>query len=367
MPCGTSKPRLGKCASPPPSLTCLVLISSGPELGRTAKVRLLLGTEPRPETVRLEVALDQLDAALRHDGDLLLFDAVTHKAVRRLLDFLDSGKMEVRLHDRQFLHAKAYIFRVGGGCIVGSSNLTYGGLVRNLELNLGCYEDTVVARVENWFDELWEQSKVYDLKAIYNDWLMDEYSPYLIYLRVLWELYGPKLEQPVDGIDSDIPLTEFQKHGVAQAQRILNECGGVLVADGVGLGKTLLACEIIRRYRKRRDRVLLVCPASLRGMWTIFLNRYQLHVDCVSYEKLAHDKQLGGARSHLMNQLDDYALVVIDEAHNYRNPDTRRADVLRHLLMGNRPTCSCFRPPPSTTRSGTFTTCLTTSSDMTVC
>ena len=37
-----------------------------------------------------------------------------------------------------------------------------------------------------------------------------------------------------------------------------------------------------------------------------------------------------------MNQLDDYALVVIDEAHNYRNPHTRRADAL-HLLMCNRP------------------------------
>ena len=181
-----------------------------------------------------------------------------------MLDFLDSVKMEVRLHDRRFLHAKAYIFRVGGGCIVGSSNLTYGGLQGNLELNLGHYEEAVVAKVENWFDELWEDSKPYDskLKAIYNDWLMDEYPPYRIYLRVLWELYGHELEQPVDGIASDIPLTTFQKHGVAQALRILKKCGGVLVADGVGLGKTLLACEIIHRYRKRRDRVLLVCPAA---------------------------------------------------------------------------------------------------------
>ena len=126
---------------------------------------------------------------------------------------------------------------------------------------------------------------------------MDEYPPYLIYLRVLWELYGHELEQPVDGMGSDIPLTTFQKHGVAQALKILQKYGGVLVADGVGLGKTLLACEIIRRYRKRRDRVLLVCPAALRGMWTIFLYRYQLHVECFSYEQLARDEQLGGVQS----------------------------------------------------------------------
>ncbi len=105
-----------------------------------------------------------------------------------------------------------------------------------------------------------------------------------------------------------------------------------------GLGKTFTAGEIIRDYRERRQRVLLVCPASLRDTtWKKFLNDYQLLVECLSYEELANDAQLGGERGHLKNPLDDYALVVVDEAHNYRNPETaKRAAILRRLLSGKR-------------------------------
>jgi len=125
---------------------------------------------------------------------------------------------------------------------------------------------------------------------------------------------------------------------VWRAKRILKKYGGVLIADGVGLGKTYTAGEIISEYRESRQRVLLICPASLRDTsWAKFLNDFQLLVDSVSYEQLASDAQLGGDFNHLKNPLDDYALVVVDEAHNYRNPDTTaRAAVLRRLLAGKR-------------------------------
>src|SRR5207247_8719544 len=99
-----------------------------------------------------------------------------------------------------------------------------------------------------------------------------------------------------------IPSTTFQKHGVWRARKILARYGGVMVADGVGLGKTYTAGEIIRDYRERRQRVLLVCPASLRDTtWERFLNDHQLLVECLSYEELANDAQLGGDRGHLKN------------------------------------------------------------------
>ncbi len=327
------------------------------DLAQVSKVRLLLGAEPQPEanlperrpgdpfepefTKRLVAgALEQLVTGLRRGRDLLPFDSRTDSAIRRLLDYLHSGKVEVRRYNDQFLHAKAFVFRtVGGGILVGSSNLTYGGLKGNLELNLGHYEDAVVAKVENWFDELWENAVPFDLAAIY-DRLMAEYPPYLIYLRVLWELYGAELEQETRDVPmtGDIPVTTFQKHGVWRALRIMRRCGGVLVADGVGLGKTYLAGEIVRLYRERRQRVLLVCPAALRdSTWDEFLHEYQLFVECVSYEQLARDRQLGGDQDHLRSPLNEYALIVVDEAHNYRNPDApSRAGVLRRLLLGPR-------------------------------
>ncbi len=324
------------------------------ELGHISQLRLLLGAEPRPEpqwpepqpgesrdeafTRRLvDESLRELDAALRRSRDLLPFDLETDASIRRLLDLLRSGKIEVRRYTKHFLHAKAFLFRTpGGGLVAGSSNLTYAGLRKNAEVNLGHFGPPAVPRVELWFDRLWAEAESFDLAAIY-DRLMAEFAPYLIYLRVLYALYGEELAQEQQET-GEIPLTTFQEHGVWRALRILQKCGGGLVADGVGLGKTFLAGEILSQYRARRQRVLLVCPAALRDTtWKEFLHRFQLFTECVSYEELANDQQLGGTHRHLHGSVEEFALVVIDEAHNYRNPDSpARAGALRRLLMGPR-------------------------------
>lgn len=328
------------------------------EIERVGKVRLLLGAEPRPEAAwpvrkpgdkppaeflrhQVEQSLDEQDAGLRRSVDLLPFDDATDAVVRRLLEFLHSGKIEVRRFETQYLHAKAFLFRVvGGGLLVGSSNLTQAGLRGNLELNLGHYEDPVVNKVESWFDELWDRAAPFDLAAIY-DRLLADYPPYWIYLRVLWELYGQELEEEAEesGDLAGLPTTTFQRHAVWRALRIMKRYGGALVADGVGLGKTYVAGEIIRIYRSRRQKVLLICPASLRdSTWKRFLHKFEFDraVECVSYEELAADHRLGGDSAKLQRELDEYQLIVIDEAHNYRNPASKaRAKVLRELLRGD--------------------------------
>jgi len=155
------------------------------DLERLPRVRLLLGAEPTPEAVRPErrpgdpigeelerreirTALEHLDRGLERQRDLLPFDRETDAAVRRLLAFLRSGRIDVCRLQGQYLHAKAFNFRLaGGGLLVGSSNLTRGGLRGNLELNLGHYDDPIVARVERWFDELWERAEDFDLAAVF--------------------------------------------------------------------------------------------------------------------------------------------------------------------------------------------------------
>lgn len=327
------------------------------ELEQAPRVRLLLGAEPQPEAARpqpqpgdpaepawterqIAQGLVQLDLALRQSRDLLPFDTETDAAIRRLLEALHSGRVEVKRLTRRFLHAKAWVFRAAdGGVIVGSANLTAGGLRHNLELNLGLRDGPAVPQVGTWFDELWEAAEPYDLAALY-DRLMAEFPPYLIYLRVLFALYGAELDEEAAESGRGLPLTSFQQHGVWRALRILKKCGGVLIADGVGLGKTFIAGELIQVFRARRQKVLLICPASLRdGTWNGFLTRFGFdrHVECVSYEELANDAQLGGEQPHLQAQVDEFQLVVIDEAHNYRNPDSdARAKVLRRLLLGPR-------------------------------
>ena len=324
-------------------------------LRRSSGVRLLLGAEPLPaarlperrlgeprgERYEKRLADEELDRAerkLRRDRDRLPFSVPSRAAVSELLDFLESGKIEVRRYEHRFLHGKAFLFSGKQGVLAGSSNFTLAGLTSNLELNLGQYQPGVVAKVEEWFGRLWDDARPYDLAAIYREQFA-EHPPYLVYLRALWERYGSELEEEA-GDSGRIRLTRFQTDGVFRAKRILDRYNGVLVADSVGLGKSFIAAEIFTEVIERnRQRALLIAPAQLRdGMWRQFRRRYQIGIEVVSFEQLADDKQLGqGEGTALASSIGDYSLVVIDEAHAFRNPDTKRARALRQLLRGDPP------------------------------
>jgi hypothetical protein len=344
------------------------LADLAPQLEGIPRVRLLFGVEAprdvevqRPkvgestedfETRLIQQGLREADEAARAARDRFPFTRDGVQALRRLIAQLRGQNVEVRRYARAFLHAKAYIFvppdgALGGraGVIAGSSNLTGGGLSRNLELNLGRYDHPTVAQARQWFDALWDEAEPVDLAGFYEA-IFAPYSPWEIFLRILYQLYGEEVEALEEEQQKGLPLARFQVHGVVRALRLIRACGGAIVADEVGLGKTFIAGDIIRIYHQRRQRALLICPAQLRDTtWKKFLQRWQFEVavDCLSYEELANDKQLTDpdhprlAREHLPRPVDEYQLVVVDEAHNYRNPDTpTRAAVLRRLLSGQK-------------------------------
>ena len=243
----------------------------------------------------------------------------------------------MKRYEKRFLHGKCYLFGSHEGALVGSSNFTYAGLTTNLELNVGEYQPHVVDAVAAWFDSgFWDNAADFDLAALYEA-RYALYEPYLIYLRVLLELFGGDLA--AESTISELNLTAFQRDGVFRAERILDDLGGVLIADEVGLGKTFLAGDLLRAaLRERRQRVLVVAPAALRdGPWRAFLHKHQLEdAEIVSFEQLQRDKRFGaGGEDHVLK--DDpnaYALVVVDEAQGFRNPDASRSAALRALLRG---------------------------------
>jgi hypothetical protein len=317
-------------------------------------VRILLGTEPHPPRVRrsheakpasdepIADAVAALQAALVVERDLLPFDAATARAIQRLQDFLLRPTTEVRLYRERFLHGKAFVFGHEAAVIAGSANFTANGLVHNLELDLGQFEPERVQQVRRWFDDLWERAEPYDLAAIFAARAVP-YEPYEIYLRMLYELYGeePELRDDVAVApgQTGMRLATFQRLGVLRARRILDRYGGVLIADGVGLGKSFVAGGLIQHaVRDEGLRALLVTPASLRdSTWHAFLNRYQLFVENVSYQQLAADAQIGTTdpstrQPHLKARADEYRLIVVDEAHAFRNPDTFHYRALRRLM-----------------------------------
>jgi hypothetical protein len=255
---------------------------------KAGSVRLLLGAEPEAPTAhvrRLEEDSGQLPLALEgsvrtmvEDRNLLGFELEAESSARRFVDWLARDSVEVRRFEHGFLHGKAYLADTpededAEGVIAGSSNLTYPGLATSHELNLGHYDPGTVNQVRDWFEEMWTGGVDYKhaLIRIYGQ-RFEEHSAYLIYLRMLYEKYGAEVEALADASPTGLGLTSFQSDGVTLANWILAKYSGVIVADGVGLGKTYIAGELIREaVEDRRQRVLVVAPAALRdGPWRAF-------------------------------------------------------------------------------------------------
>jgi hypothetical protein len=323
------------------------------ELEQAPSVRLLLGAEPDPAVGQRTVPPvtdEETRAALRNHGewlererDLTGFsreeDAAAHRMVEWLQSIGDSGSriVEVRRYAKGFLHGKAYIAEHPQvpAVLAGSSNLTYAGLMLNVELNLGYPTGEHTHLVQEWFEHFWAESETFDLAGLYaRRW--EPHSPWLVFLRMLWELYGDTSAD--DQIVSTMHLTGFQREGVARMLRVLDEHGGVIVADEVGLGKTFMAAEVMRRATEQaRQRVLIVAPAALKAsMWEPFLERYDMsrRIKVVSYAELRiHWQENPDFRA----DVDERALVVIDEAHNLRNPSAQQTEAVAELLSGPNP------------------------------
>lgn len=319
------------------------------------QVRILLGAEPDQEGIerwrqpseprgkayereQINKALQTLDANLKRDRNLLGFSREIDKNLQRLVDFLRSDRVEVRRHEDRFIHGKAYLFSAREGVLAGSSNFTGGGLTSNLELNIGTYQPTVTEKVQDWFEDLWSESKPFDLAQLYEA-RFKRYDPHLIYLRVLYERYGDELEAE-QAEDGGINLTNFQEDAVRRAKSFLDEHGGVVVADEVGLGKTYIAGELLHQYVQRnRQRALVVAPAYLRdGMWVGKGAEWGVQFEVISYAELRQSSQLGGDKQGVLDlEKDKYQLVVVDEGHAFRNPNAQQSQALRRLLRGDPP------------------------------
>lgn len=308
-------------------------------------VRILIGAEPEPEVVpdTLEVdhenpsrAVNRLQNAIVAGRDEIAFDAKVDAKIQRLKDFLERDTTEVRIYWKRFLHGKAFVFGNEEAVIAGSANFTAAGLNHNLELDLGQYDPDKVIRVHEWYEDLWKDADPYDLAGIF-DARLEEYDPHTIYLRMLYAQYSPELvvDEQAKAIFGTMQLADFQRIGSQRAIRILDKWNGAILADGVGLGKTIIAGDVIRTFTIERGlRVLIVCPAALRGMWDRFLRHHNLPGNVLSYAQLGRDKRLveGGETDHLGLPPQQYRLVVADEAHALRSSDTLAYGAMKSFL-----------------------------------
>ncbi|MBI3742995.1 MAG: hypothetical protein HY261_01735, partial [Chloroflexi bacterium] len=322
-------------------------------------VRLLLGAAPEPGALanealpeagsavrdRFEASLD----ALRRERDFQSFPPLRKAVLERVAAFLRRDDTQVKRFTERFLHGKAYLLGIlppsgfaQGAALITSANLTSAGLTRNLELGAVHYQPTAVTLALRWFEGLWTRAS--DFREELLDLLLPalpETDPQTVFLRALLELYGDSLpEEPVEAGRPGGDLTQFQRDGYDRAQGILERYHGVIYADGVGTGKTLIGLEFIRNYARDKGlHTLIISPAQLRDrMWKRRLDEYNLPGQVLSYQELALDRQLlpsrPGARRVLNVDKEIYRLVIVDEAHAFREPDTYWYEALDRLMGG---------------------------------
>ncbi len=188
----------------------------------------------------------------------------------------------------------------------------------------------------DWYDARWAEAADFKQELVS---LLDaskfgghEYTPYEIYLKALYAYFRDELSGeglPVAGTRSAVELTHFQEDAVKRARRILERYDGVLIADSVGLGKTWIGKKLLEDTAyHRRQKALVVCPASLREMWQHELQEAAISAAVVSQELL-------GREDFEVRPYRDVDVILIDESHNFRNPHTQRYGNLERLIGAN--------------------------------
>ena len=79
---------------------------------------------------------------------------------------------------------------------------------------------------------------------------------------------------------------------------------GVLLADEVGLGKTIEAGIVLCQFwAERKRRLLVLCPASLRKQWALELQeKFNLPVQVVDAKTYREVQRSGGTTSRCGNR-----------------------------------------------------------------
>ncbi len=274
-----------------------------------------------------------------------------------ILDAFKSRKIECRVYNKNKFHAKAYIthFRddyLGnfikamnvptGYALVGSSNFTKAGLTQNIELNVQVAHD--VDQLQNWFDEHWENGE--DITSAVLDIIenhVKEFSPYDVYLRSMYEFFKGREETVSEWEQHDSiifrGLSQYQIDGYKSLVEIAKRYFGAFLCDGVGLGKTFVGLMLIERFvKKERKNVVLIVPASARtSVWEVTINKYipEILEGFFPFKIINHSDLLLEKNRNLMRQIQEQAeVIIIDEAHHFRNRSSSRYNKL-YDIIGN--------------------------------
>lgn len=266
-------------------------------------------------------------------------------------DKIKAGTLEIRKTDEP-CHAKMYIFDYcdtfneggedPGSVITGSSNLSYEGLAGRVEINTRFNDKNSHIDAKSIFNELWDKSIIiadkehideFDKKVIDHIWYEKLYSPYKMFLRVLKEYFSipttENLLSPYDITEGKFANLKYQTDAVQMAINSIKNHNGVIVADVVGLGKSIIASTVARDLRLR---TIVICPPHLEEQWCSYRDDFGFTASIYTTGKLEDALKY----YQRIVKADEQYLIVVDEAHRYRNEYTIDYTFLHQLCSGNK-------------------------------
>jgi ERCC4-related helicase/HKD family nuclease len=286
---------------------------------------------------------DEFFKRLKDDIQNADYSKDVEEGILEFIHDVSKGKIQIKAHPDKNIHAKIYIFRPepfnshnSGSVITGSSNLTLPGLETNFEFNVELRDFDEVAFATKTFDQLWDESidiSPEDVESTKDaTYLNEDFTPFEIYIKFLIEYFGKSLDYDPESIE-DLPKgytkLRYQVDAVNEGYLKLMKHNGFFLSDVVGLGKTIVAAIIAKKFYWRtgpRTKTLIIHTPPLEKAWKKVI--YDFDVPGVEF--------ITNGSLHKVLNPDDYDLIVVDEAHKFRSDESEMFNKLQKLCKTPR-------------------------------
>ena len=328
------------------------------ELGDVSDIRILIGINADNIFRTHNLGWEMLEAPekakqlyseqFRQDIIDANYSKEIEEGIFQLCQDIVDGRLQIRIMPDKNLHAKFYLClpqnhneNSDGWVIMGSSNISDPGLgtgqAPRYELNVAMkdYDDVHFCHEE--FEKLWEQSvtlKPEDLEAPINGTYFGyQPTPYEIYIKVLIEAFGDQVEEDFNiQLPDGVKELKYQKDAVIQGYQMLLQHNGLFLSDVVGLGKTMIATMIAKRFIEangKNTKILVVYPPALEDNWRSTFKLFGIYKKAQFITNGSLSKILEGRDQYA--DKEEFDLIIVDEAHQFRSDTAGRYDELQKI------------------------------------
>jgi len=308
-----------------------------PGWGTEAPIRVVMGPETsnRTKSILLSLVTDQV----------IEYDDETIEILQR---FIEKGLIDFRVITERNFHPKLYSFylrsEVPDDIWAGSANFSRSGLQRNIELSVQMQtgnQDRELFR--EWFDELWKLGdEDLDVLDVLENVQQSDYvyqPPSVFFAKLINYLDRDYLLDSSVSTDGS-PLLEYQNLTYNIVMERLQRFGGYILSNSVGTGKTYVAAQTAATYQRRSPgkEILVIAPSSVTEDWEDVFAEFNISSETEflsmgMLQKQPLDEAAEGDRIFdYRDYTDRFSLIIVDEAHNYRNDSNRRnnlEDIIR--------------------------------------